>query len=363
MRRIHHSIAHNRKLVTSFLTRVYHGYFGIKLADQDKVWVPHMVSKLCTKTLRGWTNGKRSVNFGISIVWKESTNYVTDCYFCVVDVTGINRKNRDSLKYPDLQSARRPVAHCDEIPVPIFGELPGISDEDAFSVEGHEDEEVVLEDDAPHPFSQKELNDLVRDPSLSRDIAELLASRSKEKKTSLTVLASASSDTGIKSTSVFSLQWRTWCIVKILRSFCSSLVCHKTNPKIGDCSLKAANDHWNVFCYTTATSFPLYPSLTRYLMRSMKRWSMCWRKLVMISKSGLFVLSWRWWKFCWDNHLASPSTHVFCACAIVGTVLSIIRRRTGLCWRNWCLAKKERHQRPFGGQTEYSSHCFTSSSA
>ena len=100
------------------------------------------------------------------MVWREPTNYFTDCYFCVVDVTGINRKNRDSLKYPDLQSACCPVAHCDEIPVLIFGELPDISDEDASSVEGHEDEEeVVLEDNAPHPFSQKELNDLVRDLS------------------------------------------------------------------------------------------------------------------------------------------------------------------------------------------------------
>ena len=97
------------------------------------------------------------------------------------------------------------VAHCDEIPVPIFGELSDISDEDAFSVEGHEDEiGVVLENDAPHPFSQKELNDLVRDLSLSKDSAELLASRLKEKKTSsLTVLASGSSTTGIKCTTVF----------------------------------------------------------------------------------------------------------------------------------------------------------------
>ena len=68
--------------------------------------------------------------------------------------------------------------------MPIFGELPDISDEDASSVEGHEDEEeVVLEDDAPHPFSQKELNILVCDLSLSMDSAELLAFRLKEKKT------------------------------------------------------------------------------------------------------------------------------------------------------------------------------------
>ena len=91
-----------------------------------------------------------------------------------------------------------------EIPVPIFGELSDISDEDASSVEGHEDEEeVVLEDDAPHPFSQKELNDLVRDLSLLTDSAKLLASRLKEKASSLTGLASASSATGIKSSAVF----------------------------------------------------------------------------------------------------------------------------------------------------------------
>ena len=41
--------------------------------------------------------------------------------------------------------------------------------------------EVVLEDDAPRPFSPKESNDLVRNLSLSTDSAELLASRLKEK--------------------------------------------------------------------------------------------------------------------------------------------------------------------------------------
>ena len=177
-----YTIASNRKPVTSFIMRAYHAYFGIKLADQDKAWAPHMVCKTCTETLHGWTNGKRSLNFGIPMVWREPTNHDTDCYFCAVDVTGINRKNWGSLKYPDLQSARHPVAHCDDILVPIFRELPDISDEDVSNVEGHEDEEeVVLEEDAPHPFSQKELNDLVHDLSLSTDSAELFASRLKEK--------------------------------------------------------------------------------------------------------------------------------------------------------------------------------------
>ena len=118
--------------------------------------------------------------------WGNRQNHVTDCYFCAVDVTGINRKNRGSLKYPDLQSARRPVAHCDEIPVPNFLTL--------------------VTKMPPHPFSQKELNDLFRDLSSSTDSAELLASWLKEKEaSSLTVLPSASSATDIKSTSVFFL--------------------------------------------------------------------------------------------------------------------------------------------------------------
>ncbi|QQP33078.1 Uncharacterized protein FKW44_002795 [Caligus rogercresseyi] len=52
----------------------------------------------------------------------------------------MNRKKRDSLKYPDVLSARRPVAHSEEIPVPIFEELPNISDEDASSFEDPEEE-------------------------------------------------------------------------------------------------------------------------------------------------------------------------------------------------------------------------------
>ena len=91
----------------------------------------------------------------LSEVWNshglEGENHGTDCYFCVINLTGINRKKRSSLKYPDLQSARRPVAHFDEIPVPVVGELPDISDEDSSGVEENE-EEVILDEGGPHPF-------------------------------------------------------------------------------------------------------------------------------------------------------------------------------------------------------------------
>ena len=54
-------------------------------------------------------------------------------------------------------------------------------DSDNGSTASQEDEEADFSDDTPHPFSQNERNDLVRDLNLSKSSAELLASRLKEK--------------------------------------------------------------------------------------------------------------------------------------------------------------------------------------
>ena len=55
-----YTIGPNKKSVTSFISRAYHAYFGVKLADQDKACAPHVVCKACIETLRGSTNGKRT---------------------------------------------------------------------------------------------------------------------------------------------------------------------------------------------------------------------------------------------------------------------------------------------------------------
>jgi len=112
------------------------------------------------------------------MIWREPTNHVTGCYFCAIDFTGINRKNRSSLTYPDLDAARRPVAHCEEIPIPVFKEFPETSNDASSSFSGYNyDKETPLNDRAPQPLSQNELNDLVHDINLLKWSAELLASR------------------------------------------------------------------------------------------------------------------------------------------------------------------------------------------
>ena len=124
------TLAGKRNQATPFIKHAYYSYFGIKLRDQDKVWAPHIVCKSCTEYIRLWTKGKKSsLKFGIPMIWREPTNHVTDCYFCAIDLTGINRKNRSSLTYPDLDSARRPVVHCEEISIPVFKEFPETSDD------------------------------------------------------------------------------------------------------------------------------------------------------------------------------------------------------------------------------------------
>lgn len=177
-----YTLAMHRKGITSFVRRAYQAYFQVKLGDQDKSWAPHTVCMTCVEYLRRWTKGtKTSLKFGIPMVWREPSDHESDCYFCAINTTGINRKNRSSLQYPDLPSARRPVAHCEELPVPACRELPDSDDEASTAYEGGDTEEEYEIQDGPQPFLQCELNDLVRDLSLSKTSAELLASRLKEK--------------------------------------------------------------------------------------------------------------------------------------------------------------------------------------
>ena len=43
---------------------------------------------------------------------------MTDCYFCMTKLQGINRKSKHCVQYPDVLSATRPVLHGPDLPVP-----------------------------------------------------------------------------------------------------------------------------------------------------------------------------------------------------------------------------------------------------
>jgi hypothetical protein len=185
-----------RKPITEFVRKVYFAYFNTHIKNQDKAWVPHSVCKTCTETLRYWSQGTRKgLNFGVPMVWKEQQNHFDDCYFCLVNITGINRKMRSKLTYPNLPSATRPQPQSDIVPIPTASCLTDISEGGNKSSHSDCDSDRdrdcnsdcdVSSDDprtppSPTLFSQNDLSDMIRELNLSKKSSELLASRLKER--------------------------------------------------------------------------------------------------------------------------------------------------------------------------------------
>ena len=56
--------------------------------------------------------------FDIPMVWREPTDHVSDCYFCLTRITDVTAKSKHTVQYPNLPSAMRPVPHSAELPVP-----------------------------------------------------------------------------------------------------------------------------------------------------------------------------------------------------------------------------------------------------
>ena len=51
------------------------------------------------------------------MVWREPTNYVSDCYFCMTNIAEFTKKNKSTIMYSDCPSALKPVLHDAESPV------------------------------------------------------------------------------------------------------------------------------------------------------------------------------------------------------------------------------------------------------
>jgi len=98
--------------IDSFVKKLYFSYFQLKVGDQDKSFAPHIACNTCVEGLHYWYDGKRkAMPFAIPMQWREQKNYYDDCYFCMVNVAGYNKKNKKGITYPNLLSAIRPVPH------------------------------------------------------------------------------------------------------------------------------------------------------------------------------------------------------------------------------------------------------------
>ena len=148
------------------MKKPYHDYFGVKQGDQDKLFASNVCSKTCVENLRDCRNGKRkSEPFDIPMVWREGKDPITVCYFCMMNLKGVNRKNKHHLQYPDVPSAIKPIPHRPDRPVPEpNGNMEYSSDSEHndsdMTVVTRDDAYMPKEDDQPVVLTQAELNDL-----------------------------------------------------------------------------------------------------------------------------------------------------------------------------------------------------------
>ena len=92
----------------------------------------------------------------------------------MINLKGINPKNKHHIQYPDVSSAMRLIPPDPDLPVPKPDDNMEYSSDSEHSdmtvVAGH-DSYKLEEDHLPVPLTQAELNDLIQDLNLSKESA------------------------------------------------------------------------------------------------------------------------------------------------------------------------------------------------
>jgi len=79
------TFSRRKRPLTPMLKKSYECYFGCKVGDQVKKWAPHVCCVCCATILGEWLNNKwRLMPFALPMIWREATDHLTDCYFCIV---------------------------------------------------------------------------------------------------------------------------------------------------------------------------------------------------------------------------------------------------------------------------------------
>lgn len=175
-----------RRNVTDEIRGAYFDYFKIHL-NQDNHWTPKYICVTCHSALFKWTRNQGKFSFGIPMIWREAFDHKKDCYFCAVPLKGINWERRHDPKYyATASTSTKPEPHSDSLRVPIHPSAQQTNTPSAQSTSTQQasSENVYTplnESDKIHLFSQDDLDDLVRDLYLSKQLSELLASRLKDR--------------------------------------------------------------------------------------------------------------------------------------------------------------------------------------
>jgi len=146
-------LSDQRRLLTPPVCEAYYQYFGWRVGEQEKNWAPHVCCHPCLADLLKWQDGKlMKMPFGTPMKWREPTNHSSDCYFCLTKISGFTKKNKKSIKYPDIPSVTKQQPHDDSLPAPTVS-VEKCSTTDTSSSTGKISAEQQFEEaDAPIAF-------------------------------------------------------------------------------------------------------------------------------------------------------------------------------------------------------------------
>lgn len=175
-----------RRNISDEIRKLYFDFFNIHI-NQDNNWTPKFICIPCQSNLQHWSKKSGKLPFGSPMIWREPFNHSTDCYFCAVSLKGINWNRRHDQKwYGNVSAATKTVPHSAFLPVPVPSSDQSINSPSAQSVSI----ELQASRTSSFPsaysekinlFRQEDLDDLVRDLNLSKQLSELLASRLKDR--------------------------------------------------------------------------------------------------------------------------------------------------------------------------------------
>lgn len=187
-----YTLQKNRKVVTATVKEYYEKCFQISKETLDNVWTPQVICTSCFSHISNYVKGnKRAKHFEVPMLWREPSSHETDCLFCVCDTRGFNSNSIRKIIYPHLESITYPVPKThNEIRPSNLPEHENLQNPES-DMELSNDDQIQYDEtdleksntiECDHStFNQEELNDLVRDLGLSKELSELLSSRLKEK--------------------------------------------------------------------------------------------------------------------------------------------------------------------------------------
>lgn len=121
----------------------------------------------------------RHLSFDVPTKWRRPFCHVQDCYFCTTKIQQQGRHKK--VEYPEVSSMTKPIPHSPSDPYPIFPKRKREPSVDLDDQPDESDADELEEERKPNLYTEKELNDLIRDLDLSKQKSELLASRLKER--------------------------------------------------------------------------------------------------------------------------------------------------------------------------------------